>query len=60
MTSSSGVPGGTQPSQSQPTVGRELACGHTIPQQTGPVVIFPTRRRLYECPEGCGLVEGAA
>ena len=33
--------------------GTLLVCGHTARSQ--PVAIYPSRRKLYACPEGCGL-----
>lgn len=30
-----------------------LVCGHSTRSQ--PVAIYPSRRKLYDCPEGCGL-----
>jgi hypothetical protein len=30
-----------------------LKCGHTT--QAQPVVIHPSKRKLYRCPDGCGL-----
>ena len=33
--------------------GTSLVCGHTAQGQ--PVAIYPDRRKLYNCPKGCGL-----
>lgn len=36
----------------------KLLCGH---ETTGfPVAIYPSRRELYVCPEGCGLQKSKA
>jgi hypothetical protein len=36
--------------------GRELTCGHSTEDE--PIVVYPGGRKLYRCPEGCGLVKG--
>ena len=58
---SSGASSGTQPSRSSrgagdgsPT-GLELKCGHRTDDE--PVVVYPGGRKLWRCPEGCGLVK---
>lgn len=33
-----------------------LMCGHEAHGQ--PVAIYPNRRKLYVCPQGCGLQKG--
>lgn len=33
--------------------GTPLVCGHVAQGQ--PVAIYPNRRKLYNCPQGCGL-----
>jgi hypothetical protein len=42
----------------QPSEGHKLACGHYA--VTNPVVIYPSGRKMYQCPEGCGLQKGRA
>lgn len=58
---SSGARSGTNPSRSGRGAGdgriggRELKCGHRTEEE--PVTVFPGGRKLYRCPEGCGLVK---
>lgn len=33
--------------------GTPLMCGHVALGQ--PVAIYPSKRKLYQCPKGCGL-----
>lgn len=39
-----------------PSTLTQLACGHTT--GLAPVAIYPDRRKLYDCPQGCGLQKG--
>ena len=36
----------------------ELVCGHFARSQ--PIAIYPSQRKLYDCPEGCGLQKDKA
>lgn len=59
MSPSSGARSGTKPNRPRPggtgAVGStKLACGHETHLE--PVAIFPNRRKLWSCPEGCGLI----
>lgn len=56
----SGARSGTQPSRSDRGAGTgrigplTLRCGHHT-HDDEPVVVYPSGRRLYRCPNGCGL-----
>lgn len=62
MSPSSGARSGTKPSRSDRRGGSGrvgpilLKCGHET-HALEPVAIFPDRRKLYSCPNGCGLQE---
>jgi len=59
---SSGARSGTKPSRSTRGAGdgsisgKPLKCGHFTDDE--PVVFYPGGRKLFRCPEGCGLVKG--